>query len=68
MDVRNLAMHRLRQIRDGEVVCQQQGRGMSLQHGLLDLDEMVIAQSKRLEPCTEFLQAHHPSAMHSAAK
>lgn len=50
MDVRNLALHRLRQIRDGETICQKQGRGVCLQIGQLGLDEVVIAQSEAQEP------------------
>lgn len=50
MEVRDLALHRLRQIRDGEMICQEQGRGVCLQIGQLGLDEVVIAQSESEEP------------------
>lgn len=49
MNVRDLALHHLRQIRDGEMICQKQGRGVTVQIGLLGLDEVVIAQSEAQE-------------------
>lgn len=55
MDMRNLTLHRLRQIRGRQMIRQEKSIRMSLQIRLLEFDQVMIAISERGKGRGEFL-------------